>query len=161
MKVYEVRALGIILSLSLILQMGCKDDNGDPSPYISMYEYLEQNADRYSGYVETSSGLIYFIEEEGTGSLPETGDQVKVHYIGYHMNDVEFDSSYERGYPISFYLGQGEVIKGWDEGIALLKKGSKCTFFIPSYLAYGKDGGGNVSSNEDLKFEVKLVDIIK
>ncbi|UXX79755.1 FKBP-type peptidyl-prolyl cis-trans isomerase [Reichenbachiella carrageenanivorans] len=150
-----------LLVLSAWVLVGCKDDNGDPSPYISMEEYLELYGDEYPGYKTTNSGLVYYIEEEGTGDTPEKGDVVSVHYTGYHLNDGKFDSSYDRGYPLSFTLGEGQVIQGWDEGIALLKKGGKATFFIPSYLGYGKDGGGSISSNEDLKFNVKLVDFDK
>lgn len=149
-----------LLVLMLVIY-GCKKDDGDPSPYISMQEYLEQNKDRYPDYKTTDSGLVYIIQEQGTGEFPQKGDVVLVHYTGYHMNDKKFDSSYDRGYPFSFALGQGSVIDGWDEGIALLKKGGKATLFIPSHLAYGKDGAGNVKSNEDLKFEVKLTDIKK
>lgn len=155
------RVSGWVVLSALVLMMGCKDDDGDPSPYISMEEYLELYGDEYPGYKKTNSGVIYYIEEEGTGDSPEAGDVVRVHYTGYHLNDTKFDSSYDRGYPISFTLGQGQVIEGWDIGIALLKKGGKATLFIPSNLGYGKDGSGSISSNEDLKFDVKLVDFTK
>jgi len=145
----------------LVILIGCKDDDGDPSPHISMEEYLVQNSDKYEGYIETNSGLIYWIEEEGTGDFPETGDLVKVHYTGYHMDDSQFDSSYGNGFPFSLTLGQNQVIMGWEEGILLMKKGAKCTFFIPSDLAYGKDGAGSIASNEDLRFDIKLIDIVR
>lgn len=157
----RVSLIKIPLLIAVLMVSGCKKDDGDPSPYISMKEYLEQNKDRYPSPKTTESGLVYIIEEQGTGDFAQEGDGVLVHYTGYHMNDKKFDSSYDRGYPFSFVLGKRAVIAGWDEGIALLKKGGKATLFIPSHLAYGKDGGGSVRSNEDLKFEVKLIDIKK
>jgi len=108
---------------------------------------------------ETDSGLFYKITQEGSGDYPPKGRNVSVHYRGTLLDGTVFDSSYQRNEPIRFQLGQGKVIKGWDEGIALLKKGSAAKLVIPSKLAYGSQGaGGVIPPNATLIFEVELVD---
>ncbi len=96
------------------------------------------------GYTQTASGLFYHIDEEGTGDKPAKGNSVKVHYKGELLDGTVFDSSFKRNEPIEFSLGVGQVIPGWDEGIALLNKGAKATFIIPADLAYGAAGAGGV-----------------
>ncbi len=87
---------------------------------------------------------------------------VKVHYTGKLADGTKFDSSYDRNAPIEFPLGEGRVIPGWDEGIALLKVGGKATFIIPPHLAYGERGaGGVIPPNATLIFEVELIEIAK
>jgi FKBP-type peptidyl-prolyl cis-trans isomerase len=109
----------------------------------------------------TASGLQYVIIEEGSGEAPQPGDIVEVHYSGTLADGTEFDSSYERGEPIRFPLGLGQVIPGWDEGIALLKVGSKAKLVIPPELAYGAGGaGGVIPPDATLTFEVELVNIL-
>jgi peptidylprolyl isomerase len=109
----------------------------------------------------TNSGLQYAIETEGTGVIPETGDVVQVHYTGKLADGTVFDSSIEHGQPFVFPLGEGMVIPGWDEGVSLLSVGSKAKFIIPSALAYGEFGAGNViPPNADVYFEVELLDIL-
>jgi peptidylprolyl isomerase len=111
---------------------------------------------------KTESGLIYKITHEGTGKRAVAGDKVEVHYTGKLKNDSIFDSSLFRNQPFSFKLGEGQVIKGWDEGIALLNVGDKATFTIPPQLAYGSQGAGDViGPNETLIFEVELLNIIE
>lgn len=111
------------------------------------------------GFNKTASGLFYKIEVPGSGANPSQGQTVSVHYKGSLLDGTVFDSSYKRNAPIDFPLGVGQVIKGWDEGIALLSKGSKATLIIPSDLAYGSAGaGGVIPPNATLKFEVELVD---
>jgi len=111
----------------------------------------------------TASGLGYELLAEGKpGTTPVPGDRVKVHYTGWLTNGTKFDSSRDRGEPIAFVLGVGAVIPGWDEGIALMNVGSKAKLHIPSKLAYGQRGFGNViPPNSDLLFEVELVDVEK
>ena len=109
--------------------------------------------------ITTESGLRYVITQEGQGSNPIAGNDVSVHYNGTLLDGTKFDSSYDRGQPFSFSLGKGRVIKGWDEGIALLNKGAKATLYIPSTLAYGSRGSGpTIGPNTVLKFEVELID---
>ena len=112
------------------------------------------------GAVVTKSGLAYFMMEEGKGPLAEPGNTVSVHYTGKFIDGTKFDSSYDRGQPIDFPLGEGRVIPGWDEGISLLKEGGKAKFIIPPHLAYGERGaGGVIPPNATLIFEVELIDI--
>jgi peptidyl-prolyl cis-trans isomerase A (cyclophilin A) len=115
---------------------------------------------KYPGAKQTASGLMYIIEKEGTGPNPQKGQTVSVHYAGYLTDGKKFDSSFDRNEPIEFPLGMGNVIQGWDEGIALLKKGGKAKLIIPSQLAYGERGaGGVIPPNATLVFDVELVDI--
>jgi len=110
----------------------------------------------------TESGLYVIIEEEGQGPKPQKGNIVKVHYTGLLLDGTKFDSSVDRDQPFEFPIGQGRVIKGWDEGIAMLNVGSKAKLIIPSDLAYGDRGAGNViGPYETLIFEVELLDILK
>jgi len=108
----------------------------------------------------TTSGLTYEITHKGDGARAKSGDMVAVHYTGKLSNGNVFDSSVDRGEPIAFKLGQGQVIPGWDEGISLLDVGDKATLTIPSELAYGEQGaGGVIGPNETLTFDVELVEI--
>ncbi|PCH96188.1 MAG: peptidylprolyl isomerase [Bacteroidetes bacterium] len=108
----------------------------------------------------TESGLKYIMVKEGDGVFPTIGQQVFVHYTGYLEDGKIFDSSVERGQPLPFPLGKGRVIKGWDEGVALLKKGGKARLIIPPDLAYGERGyPGLIPANAILTFDVELIDI--
>ncbi len=111
-------------------------------------------------YKTTASGLKYIIHEKGKGVQPKPGEKVTVHYEGRLMNDTIFDTSYKRGQPFTFTLGQGQVIKGWDEGIALLNEGDSATFIIPPDLGYGQQSAGPIPANSTLKFTVKLVKVL-
>jgi peptidylprolyl isomerase len=106
----------------------------------------------------TASGLQYEEFEEGVGEHPKPGDIVSVHYTGELTNGKVFDSSVARGEPISFALGRGQVIPGWDEGIALMKKGGKARLTIPPHLGYGPRATGPIPANSTLIFDVELVD---
>lgn len=111
------------------------------------------------GYTTTKSGLRYKITSKGKGKgHPTAGQTVEVHYTGKFLDGSVFDSSVQRNETFKFPLGQGRVIKGWDEGIALLSKGDKATLVIPSHLAYGERGaGGVIPPNATLLFEVELI----
>lgn len=107
----------------------------------------------------TDSGLRMIVHKEGSGEKPSAGQTVSVHYTGLLETGKKFDNSHDRGSPISFPLGQGRVIKGWDEAIALMSKGEKRTLVIPPELGYGERGaGGAIPPNATLIFEVELVD---
>ena len=110
--------------------------------------------------MKTPSGLEYTETEAGTGAQASAGKTVSVHYTGKLTNGKVFDSSYTRGEPIAFKLGVGQVIKGWDEGIALMKVGGKATLTIPPELGYGARGaGGVIPPNATLIFDVELVSV--
>ena len=112
------------------------------------------------GFEVTSSGLRYKITDKGNGNSAVIGKNVKVHYKGQLIDGTVFDSSFKRNEPIEFTLGIGQVIKGWDEGLALLSEGDKATFIIPSDLAYGETGAvGVIPPNANLIFDVELVSV--
>mgnify|MGYP006175767391 CR=1 FL=1 len=110
--------------------------------------------------MKTASGLEYIEVEAGTGEQAAAGKTVSVHYTGKFQDGKVFDSSISRGEPIKFPLGAGRVIKGWDEGIALMKVGGKAQLVIPPHLAYGESGaGGVIPPNATLVFDVELVSV--
>jgi FKBP-type peptidyl-prolyl cis-trans isomerase FklB len=120
-------------------------------------KFLAENKSK-AGVKTTASGLQYKAEKEGTGPQPKETDTVTVNYRGTLIDKTEFDSSYKRGEPATFPL-QG-VIKGWTEGLQLMKKGSKYQFFVPSKLAYGERAiPPDIGANSTLIFEVELIDI--
>lgn len=111
---------------------------------------------------KTESGLRYVITQEGNGTTAEPGDEVVVHYDGKLMSGDRFDSSIERGTPFSFTIGRGQVIPGWDEGIALISEGGKGTLYIPSPLGYGSRGAGpKIKPFSILVFDVEVIEVKK
>jgi peptidyl-prolyl cis-trans isomerase A (cyclophilin A) len=112
----------------------------------------------YGSAATTASGLRYITQVEGTGKMPLATDQVTVHYTGYLLNGTKFDSSVDRGQPATFGLNQ--VIKGWTEGLQLMKEGGKTKFIIPSDLGYGANGAsGVIPPNAWLIFDVELIKV--
>jgi peptidylprolyl isomerase len=112
--------------------------------------------------VTTKSGLKYTILKQGTGDkVAKNGDNVSVHYTGWLPNGKKFDSSLDRNQPFEFPVGEGRVIKGWDEGVAGMKVGEKRKLVIPPDLGYGERGagGGDIPPNSTLIFEVELLGI--
>ncbi len=109
---------------------------------------------------KTASGLEYWDIRVGTGAVAQTGQKVKVDYTGWLTNGKKFDSSVGTGRPFAFKLGNGDVIKGWDEGVVGMKVGGKRQLRIPSDLAYGDRGyPGVIPANATLIFDVQLVDV--
>lgn len=98
---------------------------------------------------------------EGTGEEAKTGDTVKVNYKGTLEDGTQFDSSYDRGEPFEFTIGEGNVIQGWEQGIPGMKVGGKRKLIIPPHLAYGAGGRGSIPPNATLIFDVELVEIVK
>lgn len=121
-------------------------------------KFLKENASK-EGVKTTASGLQYKITKEGEGKSPKATDTVVVHYRGTLLDGKEFDSSLKRGEPAEFPLNR--VIKGWTEGLQLLKEGGKATLYIPPGLAYGARGtpGGPIGPDETLTFEVELIKV--
>jgi len=127
----------------------------------------EKELDKIADYIEehnvttqpTSSGLYYIETKVGTGVQAKSGDMVKVHYTGTFIDGKKFDSSVDRGEPFEFKLGQGNVIAGWDEGIAYMKKGGKAQLIIPSSLGYGSNGYRSIPGYATLLFDIELIDI--
>jgi peptidylprolyl isomerase len=112
-----------------------------------------------SGSVKTASGLIFVLTKKGTGPQAKAGDTVSVHYTGTRTDGTKFDSSRDRGEPIEFPLGRGRVIKGWDEGIAMMHVGDQAVLVIPPTIGYGSRGaGGVIPPDATLIFVVELVD---
>lgn len=122
-------------------------------PFLS----LAQNPD--GDYLKTESGLQLKIFNPGTGDFPAPGDMVTAHYTGKLLDGTIFDSSVQRKTPFSFEVGTGQVIKGWDEGFQLLKKGAVATMIIPAELAYGTRQMGTIPANSVLIFDVELLEI--
>ncbi|WII95131.1 FKBP-type peptidyl-prolyl cis-trans isomerase [Moraxella haemolytica] len=118
-------------------------------------KFLAENATK-EGVKTTASGLQYKVITEGKGATPKATDTVVVHYEGKLINGEVFDSSYERGMPTQFKLN--EVIKGWTEGLQLMKKGAKYELYVPSELAYGETGNPAIEPNSVLIFTVELLD---
>lgn len=110
-------------------------------------------------WVKTASGLKYTVLKEGTGISPKATDNVTVHYTGRLLDGTVFDSSVDRGAPLTFALNQ--VIAGWTEGLQLMKEGGKDVFYLPSDIAYGETGtpGGPIPPNAPLIFEVELIKV--
>ncbi len=121
--------------------------------------FLAENGKK-EGITTTSSGLQYKVVSQGDGIKPLASDEVKVHYTGTLIDGTKFDSSVDRGEPITFPLSG--VIPGWTEGVQLMNQGSKFQFYIPSELAYGERGaGGVIGPNSTLIFDVELLEVIK
>lgn len=109
---------------------------------------------------KTASGLQYEELESGTGQVANRGDHVAVHYTGWLTDGTKFDSSRDRNKPFEFALGEGMVIRGWDEGVAGMKVGGKRKLTIPPELGYGARGApGVIPPNSTLVFDVELIDV--
>jgi peptidylprolyl isomerase len=110
--------------------------------------------------ITTDSGLQYVDIVNGSGSTPQVGQRVSVHYRGTLKDGTPFDNSYDRGAPLQFMFGTGQVIAGFDEGLENMKVGGKRRLHIPSALGYGERGAGSsIPPNSDLIFEIELVAI--
>lgn len=115
--------------------------------------------ERYPNAHRTSSGLLYVVRTPGTGDTPRFGNEIIAHYDGRLLDGTPFDSSYKNGVPLTFRVGTGAVIKGWDEAFLSMRKGEKRTLIVPPWLAYGSTGRPpRIPPNATLVFEVELID---
>lgn len=118
-------------------------------------------AAKESGVEASESGLLYNIENIGEGELAAVGDTLTVHYTLSDANGNKLQSSLDNGTPMTYVNAPGAMIKGFEEGVAMLGKGGKATLFLPCEIAYGAKGGGMIGANQALKFEVEVVDVKK
>jgi len=111
--------------------------------------------------ITTESGLKYLVMSDGEGETPQAGNMVGAHYTGWLTDGTKFDSSRDRGTPLQFPIGQGRVIRGWDEALMTMKVGERRLLIIPPSLGYGERGtpGGPIPPNATLIFDVELVSI--
>lgn len=134
-------------------------DRNQENELEAMEEAIRLIDEQWPDAVTTPSGLKYVVDKEGTGeATPQAGQSVTVHYTGKLMDGKKFDSSYDRGKPIEFTVGKGQVIKGWDEALLGMKKGEKRVLIIPSSLGYGPSGRGPIPPNATMVFDVELID---
>ena len=162
--VAAVAATPIIIALALILFVIDGDDDGVAPPIVSASPTPASVdtgpppvADEPT-FSETGLGVIDI--EAGSGETPETGKLLVVHYTGWLSEDgTKFDSSLDRGTPLEFPLGAGQVIPGWEEGVATMKVGGKRRLIIPPELAYGEQGRPGIPPNAELTFDIELLEI--
>lgn len=162
----------ILLTLAIVVRSGifARKNPGEPinaamraalaetSPQLTTEDALLISRKFPTAYT-MPSGLMYINRAPGTGSTPRAGDTVVAHYDGRLLDGTPFDSSYKTGRPLTFQVGVGKVIKGWDEALLTMKKGGRRTLIIPYWLAYGEAGRPPfIPPRATLVFEVELVD---
>jgi FKBP-type peptidyl-prolyl cis-trans isomerase FkpA len=151
----EVDVLDLVDVVTLAKETALKDD-------ATIQSFLKEKSITAT---KTNSGLYYIIAQEGNGDSPKFGDEVKMNYTGMFLDGKKFDSNEDSAFnhvtPFSFALGKNAVIKGWDEAVAMLKKGSKAKIILPSAIAYGSTGNPQIPANSVLQFDVELIDFKK
>lgn len=146
------RACMLLLALAFLCSMSLAGGDTTQSSYPGEKTTMKEDT--------TASGLRYIDMVVGNGASPEQGSTVTVHYSGYLKDGKKFDSSVDRNEPFSFTIGVGQVIKGWDEGVATMKVGGKRKLIIPSELGYGSRGaGGVIPPDAELVFDVELLGV--
>lgn len=144
--------------LTLALFSACKKEDYAAKDEKTLQKYIKDN--NLTGAQRQSSGLYVIITQPGTGTTPTTGQTVSALYTGTTLDGKVFDSTSQRNnQAFSFTIGRGQVIKGWDEGFALLNKGAKAILLIPSDLAYGDQAAGSIPAHAVLRFDVELTNI--
>ena len=160
---YSPKYLAILVGLAFGLSHVALAEDGAATPVAKTASEAKpvpaaKKAKAEPKFITTSSGLKYRILKKGNGKVAKDGQAVSVHYTGWLTDGTKFDSSVDRGQPFQFNLGAGQVIKGWDEGVAGMKVGEKRKLVIPSDLGYGVQGAGNtIPPNATLIFDVELL----
>jgi FKBP-type peptidyl-prolyl cis-trans isomerase len=168
---YYLLLLGLVLvTIALVVRSGiaARNDPGVPinSAMRRAAEARDKEVEAKEDPVEaklgamdkTSSGLRYRVIRPGTGATPPRGALVSVHFEGRVFEQKPFDSSYQRGQPMQFRVGEGEVIKGWDEALLTMRKGEKRLLVVPYWLGYGENATRSIPPRATLVFELELVD---
>jgi len=141
-----VKRFAMMMVLALVPVAGCKKPTSTPVAHVEPLKELPK-------------GTQYQVLATGDGKVATKGRHVSVHYVGTLADGTEFDNSYKRGLPMTFKLGDGMVIKGWEEGVEGMREGEKRRLVIPPQLAYGPLGSPPIPPNATLTFEVKLVEV--
>jgi FKBP-type peptidyl-prolyl cis-trans isomerase len=157
---WEVRMVNVMTKEQMEAETAKAEKGQSEKEDQELQAYFKKN--NIQNVKKTASGMYYVIHKPGTGESPVKGQKVTVNYTGKDLNGKKFDSNVDSAFhhvqPFSFDLDQHQVIKGWDEGLALMKKGMEATFYIPSKLAYGQRGaGGQIPPNSILIFDIELV----
>jgi len=157
MRIYDaIKGLAMLGAAVILFSTSCtKDPEGDTIEEIMIREFL---VERNITTEPTATGLYYIEELAGTGDFPAVSDTVEVIYKGMFLDGRVFDSNIGKDL-FSFPLGEGKVIKGWDEGVSYMKLGGKAKLLIPSSLAYGPYGQGSIPGYTPLLFEIEIVNI--
>jgi len=160
--------LSLFSVLVLIFALGCNDSGKEeakteaekPQQEVKAEPATDQGIPQIDAdTVTTESGLRYLIVTEGEGDTPKPNQVAVVHYTGWLLNNTKFDSSRDRGQPFRFNVGQGRVIKGWDEAVSQMKPGERRILIIPAELAYGARAVGPIPANSTLIFDVELLSV--
>ena len=148
-------AIAIVLAITTAFVLAQSTTKKSPAPNSNAPTKVTGNG------VRTPSGLVYWDIRVGNGEAAKEGSHVRVHYTGWLTNGKKFDSSVDAGKPFDFTIGNGEVIKGWEEGVAGMKVGGKRQLRIPAALGYGAEGtpGGPIPPNATLIFDVQLLGV--
>ena len=159
MKIYK-NSLVVVLLLSILIFSCEKEDERKEEEITKLEQYIESlETAGDTTLLPTASGMYYIETLAGTGEKAIAGKYVKLYYTGRLIDGTVFDTNVGTNKPISFVLGAGAVISGWDEGISYMKKGGKATFIIPSDIGYGSKGNGTIPPYSTLVFDVELIDV--
>ncbi len=157
---YMLFAVMALVTVAFIVAACAKKENQNQTAATDAPGSSTAAASTPAALVTTASGLQYQVLKEGNGPVAKAGQTVSVHYTGWLTDGTKFDISVDRGQPFQFQLGAGQVIKGWDEGVAGMKVGEKRKLTIPSGLGYGARGaGGVIPPNATLVFDVELLGV--
>lgn len=160
-RLAQIKTLFFILLTSTLLVACDKEDDMHKTKVQESNEKLAAYIAENNITVSPTKSGLYFIEiKRGNGIKPTRRVKVKVHYEGWLLDGTKFDSSVDRGTPFTFTLGAGQVIPGWDEGVALMEEGGEAKLILPQDLGYGNRATGNIPAYSPLVFQVKLIEIL-